>query len=77
METGNRLTASMENGGKKEEGSSQRTSVNDPWTWIMVWGWTVGVGGWGRTERGKGGNWENCNRINKKKYLHKGTVSLS
>ena len=77
METGNRLTASMGTGGKKEEGSSQRTSVNDLWTWIMVWGWTVGVGRWGRTERGKGGNWENCNRINKKKYLHKGTVSLS
>ena len=27
------------------EGSSQRTCMNDPCTWTMVWGWTVGEGG--------------------------------
>ena len=28
--------------------------MNDPWTWITVWGWTVGAGvGW--AEEGKGG----------------------
>ena len=28
--------------------------MNDPWTWTMGWGWTVGtVAGW--VEEGKGG----------------------
>ena len=32
---------------KEGEGSSQRTCMNDPWTWTKGWGWTVGAGsGW-------------------------------
>ena len=30
---------------KEGEGSSQRTCMNDPWTWTTVWGLTVGLGG--------------------------------
>ena len=54
--------------------------MNDPWTWTMVQGRTVGVGvNW--TEEGMGENWDNCNRINKNKkitvtYLHTFGVSL-
>ena len=29
--------------------------MNDPQTWIMVWGWTVGVGGDGLVGGGQGG----------------------
>ena len=36
---------------KEGEGISQRTCMNDPSTWTMVWGWTVGAGG----GRGRGG----------------------
>ena len=32
---------------KEGEGISQRTYKNDPWTWAMVWGLTMGVGGGG------------------------------
>ena len=41
--------------------------MNDPWTWTMVWGLTVGVGsGLGRGgQRGK--NWDNYKRITVKK----------
>ena len=28
---------------KEGEVTSQRTCMNDPWTWTMVWGLTVGV----------------------------------
>ena len=50
METGNRLTAARGKGEKGEwwkegESISLRTCMNDPWTWTMVWGLTVGVGG--------------------------------
>ena len=40
--------------------------MNDPWTWTMVWGLTVGMGEWAgwRWEREK--NWDNGNRITKK-----------
>ena len=40
---------------KEGEGNSQRTSMNDPWTWTTVWGLTVGVGGGlgGRGQREK------------------------
>ena len=31
---------------KVHEGTRQRTCVNDPWTWTMVWGLTVEVGRW-------------------------------
>ena len=51
------------------EGSSQRTCMNDPWAWTMVWGLTVGAGG----GLGGGGqrreNWDNCNRITIKEFL--------
>ena len=30
---------------KEGEGISQRTCMNDLWTWTMVWGLTMGVGG--------------------------------
>ena len=30
---------------KEGEGISQRTCMNDPWTWTMVQGLTVGAGG--------------------------------
>ena len=49
--------------GKEGEGTSQRICLNDPRTWITVWGLTVGAG------RGLGGggpcgkNWNQCNRI--------------
>ena len=46
------------------EGISQRTYMNNPWTWTMVRGLTVGVGG-GWVEGGKGKNWDNWNSINK------------
>ena len=37
--------------------------MNDPWTWTMVRGLTVGVGSGlgGGEQRGK--NWDNCNRL--------------
>ena len=71
METGNRLTAARRKGvggwWKEGEGTSQRTRMNDPWTWTRVWGLTMG----GRSGVGRGGqrgkNWDNCNRINNKK----------
>ena len=34
--------------GKEGEGSSQGTSVNDPWTWTTGWVLTVGVEGLGQ-----------------------------
>ena len=51
MEIGNRLPAARGKGGSREwwkegEGSSQRTYMNDPWTWTTtVWELSVGVGG--------------------------------
>ena len=39
---------------KKGEESSQRTRMNDPWTWTTAWGWTVGDGGVGWMEEDKG-----------------------
>ena len=42
--------------------------MNDPQTWTMVWGWTVGVGGgWAGWRRARGGNWDNYNRISMNK----------
>ena len=38
----------------ERRGISQRTCTNDPWTWTMVWGWTVGVGKWAGQRRTKG-----------------------
>ena len=39
---------------KEGKGNGQRTCMNDPWTYAMVQGLTVGVGvGW--AEEGKGG----------------------
>ena len=35
--------------------------VNDPWTWTIGWGLTVGGVVWGRGEQ-QGKNWDNCNR---------------
>ena len=52
---------------KERERSSQRTCMNDPWTWTMVCGWTAGAGvEWDRGEQRRK-NWDNCNRINKNK----------
>ena len=55
------------NGAKKGEETSQRTCMNDSWTWTTERGVTVGerggLGGGGQ----KGKNWDNCNRINNKK----------
>ena len=36
------------------EGISQRTCMNDPWAWTMVWGLTVGVGNGVGYRRAKG-----------------------
>ena len=33
---------------KDGEGINQRTYMNDPWTWTLVWGLTVAVGRWGK-----------------------------
>ena len=43
--------------------------MNDPGTWTLVWGWTLGTGGRldGGGQRRK--NWDNCNRINKNKKI--------
>ena len=30
---------------KEREAISQRTCLNDPWTWTRVWRLTVGIGG--------------------------------
>ena len=52
MKTWNRLTAARGDGGggewwKEGEETSQRTCMNDPWTWTTGWGLTVGAGlGW-------------------------------
>ena len=59
METSNGLTVTgWERGGeqwrKEREGTSQRTCMNDPWTWAMVWGVTVEVEGWTGWRRAKG-----------------------
>ena len=53
---------------ERGEGTSQRTCMNDPWTWTRVWKLTVGArdGVSGGGQRGE--NWDNCNRI-KIKYL--------
>ena len=52
-------------------GTSQRTCMNDSWTWTMERGLTVeervGLGG----GRGKGKNWDNCNRKSNKKRIEK------
>ena len=40
--------------------------MNGPWTWMTVWGLTVGVGVRMGGE-GQRGNWDNCNRITIKK----------
>ena len=59
METRNRLTVTRGKGGEKQgkegEGTSQGTCMNDPQTWTMGWGLTVGAGdGLGRGgQRGK------------------------
>ena len=60
METWSRLTAARGKGREKEwwkqgEGTRQRTCMNDPWTWTILWELTVGMGaGLGRgQQRGK------------------------
>ena len=50
---------------KEWEGSSQRTYRNDPWTWTMGWGWTVGAEDRMGQRRAQGENWDNCSKINK------------
>ena len=48
---------------KEGEGTGQRTCINNPWAWTMVWELTVGVG-CGMGEGGqRGKNWYNSNRI--------------
>ena len=38
---------------KEGEGISQRTYMNDSWTWTTVWALTVGMGGgWGDGVKG-------------------------
>ena len=49
---------------ERGEEISQRTGMKSPWAQTIVWGWTVGAGG---GLRGK--NWDNCNTINKYKYI--------
>ena len=74
MESWSRLTAARRErvwgGGQwwKEEVTSQRTCMNDRWTWTTVWGLAVGTGhGLGRGgQRGK--NWYNRNRITIKNF---------
>ena len=41
---------------KECEEISQRTYMNDPWTWTMVWEMIVGAGGWAEQRRAKGEN---------------------
>ena len=58
METWNRLAAARGEGRggswwKEGEGTNQRTRMNDPWTWTMVWGWTVVDGAGQRRTRGE------------------------
>ena len=60
METGNRLTAARGKRARREcwkEGKviSQRTCMNDPGTWTMVWAQT-GCEGQGGKRGAKGGN---------------------
>ena len=50
MDLWNRLTAVRQEAGggdylKGGEGISQRTYMKDPWTWTMLWGLTMEVGG--------------------------------
>ena len=59
MEIRNRVTVTRrERGGRKgweeEEGGSQGTSINDPWTWTTGWGLTVGAGGGRGQENNRG-----------------------
>ena len=59
MEIKETLTGARGKGGggwwKEGEGTSQRTCMNDPWTWTMAWGWIMGAGGEmdGGRQRGK------------------------
>ena len=51
---------------ERSQGISQRTCMNDPWTWTMVWEFTVGLGGLlGGGEQRKT-IWYNYNSINNK-----------
>ena len=74
METWNRLTVAIgggegDNGGKKEKGlTSQVIYINDPWTWTMALGLTLGAGGGLSGRRQSGGNWDNYNRITFKNF---------
>ena len=50
---------------------SERTYMKNPWTWIMVRGLTMEVGG-GLGGRGRmGKEWDNCNSINDKMKIIK------
>ena len=43
--------------------------MNDPWTWTMLWGFTVGAGvGWAEEDK-EVKNWDNCNIIIIKFFL--------
>ena len=52
---------------ERRERISQRTCLNDSWTWKREWSLTVGErdGPSGTGQKGK--NWDICNRINNKK----------
>ena len=56
---------------KEGEVTSQKTCMNDPWTWATLWGLTEEAGSrlGGRGQRGK--NCNSCNRIKVKKKKKK------
>ena len=48
---------------ERRVGRSQRTCMNEPWTWTMVWGLTAESGSRLGAGEQRGKNWDSCNRI--------------
>ena len=62
---------------ERGEEISQRTCMNDPWTWTTVWELTMGAGDGKGGGGKKGKKWDNCNRITINSDLIKKECNIS